>query len=742
MENPRRAVAAMRGMRPLRLAVLAYLLAIAALVAVVGYVVEEWQAAALRRDNALQVSTRHAREMADVVARQMEALIQGVDLSLQQLREAYRHGDAGNFEAAVRVAVAALEDHGIQGVVVTDARGYVAYSSISPQQKGVFLGDREYFTAAARGGDHVVVGTPVRSRLLQSWSFVVARPLYDEGRFAGIVVIGLTPEYFARRLIDPRLSSQDVVVVVHPDGSYLARNQRLEQVLGTKVPGERPFLGAEAPAQGVYRVRAPVDGRSRIYAWQRVPGSAVIVLVGLDEETIFAPIEAENRRGRIQAVAVSALLLVLGGGLAVLLWRTARQQRRLVESESRYRSAFEENSSIKLLLDPDGGRILGANEAAVEFYGHPRETLLAMGVADISCLSAVELDAFMAQAGRQGRRRFGFSQRLASGEIRQVESYSGPIEVEGKPLLFAVIHDVTDRHANEQRLKLAASMFAHTHEGIFYCDPEGRILDINDAFARLTGYPRGEALGRDFRFLDAGRQGRDFYDGVWQTLRVDGNWGGEVWNRNKSGEVFVQLLNLSAITGQDGQVAAYVGIYSDISSLKESERRFEQMAHSDALTGLPNRTLLMDRLNQALRSAARRHELLAVAFLDLDGFKPVNDRYGHQKGDEVLIEVARRLRQCVRAADTVCRLGGDEFVLLLRGLVSAEEAGVILERVRQEIAAAYRIGELAIDGVSASIGFACFPDDAADADGLIAAADDAMYEGKRAGRNVVRRSLK
>jgi diguanylate cyclase (GGDEF)-like protein/PAS domain S-box-containing protein len=616
----------------------ANLLAFAMLAFVVSYSLSEREAAEGRRHSAIETGTRHAGEMADVVGRQMDAVIKGVDLTLVQLREAYRQGNQRSFESLVEVAAAALQDHGLQGIVVTDAKGRVAYSSISPKQRGVFLGDRDYFIAAAAGQDRVVVGAPVRSRLLQSWSFVVARPIFTDGRFDGIIVIGLTPEYFAKQLIDPRLSSQDVIAIIHPDGSYLARNQMLDQVLGTKVPLDRPFLGKDARNTGIYHVRAPVDGRVRIYGWQRVPDSGVVVLVGLDEETILAAVDAENVRATRQVSVVAASLLLLGGGLAWLLLRTAGQQRRLIDSEARYRAAFAES------------------------------------------------------------------------------------------------------HANEQKLKLAASMFAHTHEGIFYCDQAGRILDINDAFVRLTGYGRDEAIGRDFRFLDAGRHGADFYDGVWESLRLNGNWRGEVANRNKSGGVFFELLNLSAITGSDGAAAGYVGIFSDITALKENERRFMQLAHSDPLTGLPNRTLLMDRLNQALRAAARQRELLAVAFLDLDGFKPVNDSYGHQVGDEVLVEVARRLRQCVRSADTACRLGGDEFVLLLRNLASIEEADSILERIRGGIAQPYQVGEQRIDGVSASLGLACFPDDAADAEGLIAAADDAMYEAKRTGRNTARRA--
>jgi len=723
-----------------RLVALAYVLGLSTAVAVIAHGVADLRAAEARRADALLVGTRHASEMADVVARQMEAVIQGIDLTLLQLREAHRHRRPDDFEAAVRVAIDALKDSGIQGVVVTDALGYVEYSSLSEEQQGVYLGDRGYIVAqASSAADRLAVGVPARSRLLASWSFVVSRKLRAVGPFEGAIVVGLAPQYFAERLIDPRLSSNDAVSVIHSDGSYLTRNQRLEQVLGTKVALEAPFLGPAAARQGVFRGTSPVDDRRRLFAWQRSEGADLTVTVGVDEETLLAPVEAAIRQDQLQDSLVAGLIVLLGGGLTALLLRTARQQARLEESEARYRRAFEENSSLKLLIDPRDGRLLDANDAAVQFYGYPRQVLLGKRMEELSDPSEAELASFLAEAEESGRRRFAFPQILAGGETRQVELYCGPIEVEGRRLLFAVLHDVTERAETMQKLKLGASMFAHTHEGIVYCDPEGQILDVNEAFVRGTGYSRGEAIGRHLRFVDAGHEGGVTAEAITRALRQEGHWRGEVWNRNKAGQVFAELLNLSAITDEAGRVTASVGIYSDITSLKESERHLEQLAQRDALTGLPNRVPLMDRLHQALRAAERQHEILAVVFLDLDGFKPVNDRFGHRRGDDVLIEVAQRLRRCVRAADTVCRVGGDEFVLLLRSLSSTDEAAAILERVRGELAQPYQVGETLINGVTASIGYACFPDDGGEPERLLSAADDAMYAGKRAGRDRVRR---
>ena len=705
---------------------------------------EEWRAAQELRQHTLETSSRTAHELADAVARQMEATVQGVDLMLLQLRATYvADSNSAQFDTAARVAIDALANRSIQGIVVTDARGYVVYSSISPKQVGTYLGDRDYIRGQMPGTqapvDQLLIGTPVRSRLLESWSVPVSRPLLRDGQVAGMIVIGLKPDYFADRLIDPRLSREDVVSVFHPDGSYIARNHLLDKVLGTRAPNEARFLYAADPASLTeQRAVAPADGRMRLYAWQRVPGYPLVANVGLDEQTVLGPIEANVARARLQNGMGSIVVMLLALGTGALLRNAAHSQRRLAESETRYRAAFEENASIKLLVDPKDGRIVDANEAAVSFYGYARAQLLDLRLSQLNGMRTEDFDRFFAQARAGQDQHAVLKQRLADGQTRRVEAYTGSIAEDERALLFCVIHDISERHATEQKLKLAASMFAHTHEGIFYCDADGRILDVNDAYTRLTGYKREEVLGHDYHVLEASRHRAEATATIWNALRADGNWRGEFWIRSKSGGIFVVLLDLSAITDDQGQASAYVGVFSDITLLKEQERHLQRMAHFDALTGLPNRVLMTDRLNQALAGAQRQEELIAVAFLDLDGFKPVNDRYGHHTGDEVLIEVARRLDHEVRASDTVCRLGGDEFVLMLRNLVHSEEARAILERVVVTLEQPYEVEAAHIHGITASIGYARFPDDALDAERLLSLADEAMYEAKRAGGNMVR----
>jgi diguanylate cyclase (GGDEF)-like protein/PAS domain S-box-containing protein len=264
--------------------------------------------------------------------------------------------------------------------------------------------------------------------------------------------------------------------------------------------------------------------------------------------------------------------------------------------------------------------------------------------------------------------------------------------------------------------------------------PQGLIVDVNPAFSRITGYPREAVLGQNPRLLSSGRQDDGFYQQMWQTLREHGVWQGEIWNRRRDGQTYPELLTISAVYDQAGAVSHYLGVFSDISVLKQQEARLQRLAYHDALTELPNRVLLADRMQQAMAQARRSERLLGVCYLDLDGFKPVNDQYGHQMGDRVLVALAARLRQLVHGGDTVARLGGDEFVVLFTELHSPEQCARALQALLHEIAL-----PLALDGMTlqltASIGATLYPYDDGDADTLLRHADQAMYQAKQRGRN-------
>ncbi len=300
--------------------------------------------------------------------------------------------------------------------------------------------------------------------------------------------------------------------------------------------------------------------------------------------------------------------------------------------------------------------------------------------------------------------------------------------------ILGVSTDISERKQAEEKLKLAARVFSAAHEGIAITDADGIFIDVNPTFCEITGYSREEVIGRSAGLLHSGIQADDFDAGVWKSLRELGRWQGETWHRKKDGTLYAELLTISGLPDERGNISHYIHLFSDITQIKQQQQALELMAHYDPLTSLPNRVLFADRFSQAIARARRDRSLLAVCYFDLDGFKLINDRLGHDAGDRLLVEVANRTRSGLREEDSVSRLGGDEFALLLGDIASREHCEQAVQRLHQAIAQSY-----VIDGeevhVAASIGVTLYPQDDADPDVLLRHADQAMYQAKLAGRN-------
>lgn len=333
-----------------------------------------------------------------------------------------------------------------------------------------------------------------------------------------------------------------------------------------------------------------------------------------------------------------------------------------------------------------------------------------------------ELELMTVQPDGEQRPCFaqGFPERDGSGRVVR---------------LTGLVQDITERRREEEKTRLAASVFSHAREGITITDAGGVIVDVNEAFIRITGFSREDAIGQNPRILNSGRQDKAFYEALWRDLKGLGHWSGEVWNRRKNGEIFAELLNISAVRDAQGKTQHYVALFTDITGIKEHQNQLEHIAHFDVLTGLANRVLLSDRLQQAMAQAQRRQQQLAVAYLDLDGFKTINDHYGHETGDQLLIALAQRMKQALREGDTLARLGGDEFVAVLVDLNEAAASLPMLTRLLTAAALPVQIGDLSLH-VSASLGVTFYPQSLEmDADQLLRQADQAMYQAKVAGKD-------
>ena len=324
--------------------------------------------------------------------------------------------------------------------------------------------------------------------------------------------------------------------------------------------------------------------------------------------------------------------------------------------------------------------------------------------------------------------------RIAAGEIdpKSRIDVRGTDEIAAAVAAFNRVIGKAYRMVESERI--AADVFEHALEGILVTDRNGRILKVNPAFTRTTGYAPDEAIGKTPRLLQSGRHDLDFYVSFWHALKSAGAWEGEIWNRRKNGELYPERLNISSVRDEDGEIVYYIAIFSDITERKRREAIITHRAHHDSLTGLPNRALFTDRLEQAL-AAAHRHEssAIAVMFLDLDRFKLINDTLGHDAGDDLLQEVARRLCETVREMDTVARLGGDEFVIMLPEIRNAKNAEAVAQKALDAVGQPYRLRGTDVL-VTPSIGISLYPGDGRDAATLVKSADVAMYQVKSRGR--------
>jgi diguanylate cyclase (GGDEF)-like protein/PAS domain S-box-containing protein len=377
--------------------------------------------------------------------------------------------------------------------------------------------------------------------------------------------------------------------------------------------------------------------------------------------------------------------------------------------------------------------------AAEELLGRPIHDLIHHSHGDGRPYPAHECPALPGSSPREMRHVDDEVFWRRDGTFLPVEYWSHPILRQGR-LDGAVVTfiDISQRIAAHEELRLAAKVFDNTLEGVMVTDAETRILFVNRAFSRITGYTDAEVVGRTPHWLSAGRHDDAFYRELWAEIAANGGWQGEIWNRNKAGVEYPEWLSISAVHDSAGEVVNFVGVFADISRIKQSEAQLEHLAHHDPLTALPNRTLFQSRLAHAINISQRHDTGLALLFMDLDGFKNINDSLGHPAGDELLQAIARRLAANLRTVDTLARLGGDEFVILLEDLDGPNEAAVVAQNLLNLLREPFLLGDGREVFSGASIGISLFPEDAADATQLVRNADAALYQAKAQGRDTYR----
>ncbi|WP_341328718.1 diguanylate cyclase [Methylotuvimicrobium sp. KM2] len=457
-------------------------------------------------------------------------------------------------------------------------------------------------------------------------------------------------------------------------------------------------------------------------------------------ETLFSLKLSEGARWvKITALQISLLLLVIFVGIGLLVSRQIitsieKSEKRLALSESRFRS-LKESDTIGIISWRLDGMVEEANDLFLNMLGLAQADI-EEGAVNWRDITPTEFHAQDQQAIDelvvQGRCE-PYEKALIHKQGYWVPVYIGAALLSGsREQGIAYVMDLSERKKAEQQLKLAATVFDFSSEGIMITDPSVRIVSVNQTLCKMTGYDQEELLGKPPWILQSGYISTEQYQYMWDSLNQNGQWQGDIVDRTKNGALLPMRISISQVKDSDNQITHYVAILSDISERKAEEEHLRHIAHHDPLTDLPNRILFNDRLERAIKKAARNNTKLGILFLDLDKFKPVNDLFGHKTGDRLLQSVAHRIVRSVRETDTVTRLGGDEFAILLEDVTDLHMVDKILKHTVDVISKTYLIDDRMID-IGVSAGMSIYPNDGTDIKTLLDRADKAMYENKKNG---------
>ncbi|WFM70701.1 EAL domain-containing protein [Halomonas sp. CKK8] len=746
-----------------RRAIALYLLALLALLLLfAGILLDQHQ-----RD--LEVGRERASARADLVAEWVASTFEVSEHTLSSLVQVFQ-SPLGQALLARRGNDAALEallrQHSYRHALIDDlgivsAGGRLRASANPAFPQGLDVTGLPHFQAFEQDADRQEWVSPLYwSAVSQDFHVAHARRLVGpHGDFRGLAVLRLNPDIFGEALERLNMTRGESIAILDTEMRLVTRRPAFDGrgamgVLGTPVsePLTRAFLdGGEAST--TLRTTSPLDGSERLYAMQRVEGLPLLVVVGEELEVLLA--------GWWQRLwLLGAIFLVV----AALGWWLLRHymgrlrlegdlRRRLVEREQARRAVQDREARLQALVGSIQDMIFVFDAEGRFVYVHALDPDQLVGDVDdllqrhyrdvLSTDVAQRFDQALAELKATGEPVETEYRVTLAGVPRDFQAIISPLAEEGEGFsgVLAVVREVTQSRATEAQLRIAATAF-ETHMGMVITDAEGRILKVNDTFTRITGYAEAEVLGRNPSLLSSGRHDEAFYRHLWESVRENGSWQGEIWNRRRNGEVFPEWLTISAVRDEAGELTHYVATFSDITQRKAAEEEVHQLAFYDPLTGLPNRRLMLDRLEGALKNSYRSDQFGALLYLDLDNFKQVNDTLGHHAGDQLLQQVASRLGGVLRASDTLARLGGDEFAVLLHDLGrDPQRVAAVTERIANKLLGVLQ-APIGLAGSSVtmtgSIGITLYRDHATTLDEILQQADMALFQAKRAGRDTLR----
>lgn len=680
--------------------------------------------------------------------------LQTADRVLQRVRSLYLR-DGAKLDLASWFRQGAMDPDLFHQVGIIDARGIYRFSSLA-STPAVDLSDREHFRAhLGSARDDLFISKPVLGRVSNKWTIQLTRRIESEGRFVGVVVASVDVAYFSRFYADLDLGAHGSVTLLGLDGVIRARQVGRttgSDGVGTMVQASTQLsLVGQGVSTGMFEALSPVDQRQRLYYFRRLPDYPLVTLVGYGVNDYRDPIQRNAQMDWLGAALACVLALALAG---LFSWHQTRaqKQRQLLGASQRYARLALDSGGLGVWEWDRTGNHFQCDARLRAMLGLPFDAKLTVSQFSerLHPADAASLKRLLPPVLEGRQERLIFEHRLqhpdghwiwlvARGQVVARDAQGRASRMMGTDV------DVTQHRLAQEAARVAAVAFKSS-AAMMICSGEQIILSVNPAFETLSGYGASECIGQRASLLKSGRQAPGFYRAMWEQLRgPDGHWEGEVWNRRKDGEVFLDWLSISAVKDEEGAVSHYVAVHADITLRKRTEEEVRKLAFFDPLTGLANRRLLLDRLQQLRATLLRQGQIGAVLYLDLDHFKTLNDRHGHALGDELLQQVAARLLKAVREGDTVSRLGGDEFVVALSQLgTEADQARVsalaVAQKVHDSLGQPYRLGE-STWSISASVGVALISDPGRTVDGVIRQADEAMYVAKAGGRNGVRMAI-
>ena len=694
-----------------------------------------------------------AQNLAQLLANDLGAVFGRSDLVLRSVvNEVEKQLAAGTVQRSRLDAYLTQQQSHLPEIIslrVTDENGLVRYGKGVPAGTPVDISDREHFILQ-KGNPKagLVIARPVKARISKEWSIPLSRRINRlNGNFAGIVYINIPVAYFAQKFGKLDLGLHGVVAMRSIDNISMARFPEMQEGGGAigqfAISDQLRNLLRDNPGSVTYIAHSPADRIERIFSYRKLADYPLYVVAGLATQDVLEEWEWDTVKTLVM-VAIFSVSTILFAWLLIRAWR-----RQLLtcetfqENEQRWSFALESGNfavwdwdiqSGKIHSSKLGKHLFGYNED--EVGDHIDDWMALYHPDDKDHVAACVKEHFR---GRSANLAVELRMRCKDGSWKWILVRGLVVKraADGKPLRMIGLHsDISESKQREEELRLSSTVFNLADEAMVVTDAQNNILSVNPAFMTITGYAAEEVIGRNPRMLSARTHTKEFYQELWARLNETGSWSGEVMNRKKTGETYIEWLSIKCVINHKGELTHHVAVFSDITARKAAESRMHHLALHDGLTDLPNRLLLTERLEQAIIRARRDKSRLGLIYFDLDKFKPVNDKFGHQVGDWLLNAVASRVVACVRESDTVARLGGDEFVVLLPVLEKDKDAITVAGKIREALCKPFIFAEVIFD-ISASIGVAIYPEQGDDEITLTRNADIAMYHAKKNGRNQV-----